>query len=175
MNTQASIRDSVHSDHDAIEALYPEAFPDEDLLPVVRELLNDSSQVLSLVATVDSDLAGHVAFTYCGIRGQDSSAALLAPLAVSPPLQGQGIGSALVYAGLRRMQQAGVDLVLVLGDPEYYKRFGFVSESSVEPPYPLPTEWQHAWQSRGHLRQTTPVNAKVILPEMWKDPALWGP
>ncbi len=175
MNTQSSIRESVQSDLAAIEALYPEAFPDEDLLPLVRDLLNESAPVVSLVATINSDVAGHVAFTYCSISGQDSGAALLGPLAVSPPLQGQGIGSALVYAGLQRMQVARVDLVLVLGDPEYYKRFGFMPDSSVEPPYPLPREWQDAWQSLGAPGQTSPVSGKLVLPELWRDPALWGP
>lgn len=172
---QPSIRSSLQGDCDAIEALYPEAFPDEDLLPLVRDLLNDSSSVVSLVATTNSDIAGHVAFTHCNISGHKLSAALLGPLAVSPPLQTQGIGSALVYAGLRQMQEAGVDIVLVLGDPDYYKRFGFVPDSSIEPPYPLPTEWRNAWQSRGPLRPATPVTGKLVVSEVWMDPALWGP
>ncbi len=175
MNTQPSIRNSVHGDWDAIEALYPDAFPDEDLLPLVRELLNDAGQVVSLVATIDSRIAGHVAFTRSDVSGHDISAALLGPLAVCSPLQRQGIGSALVRAGLERMEKSGVDVVCVLGDPNYYGRFGFERDSSIEPPYPLPPEWGDAWQSLSTRRPAAPVKGRLCLPEMWMHRALWAP
>lgn len=171
---QASIRDSAHSDDDTILALYPGAFPDEDLVPLVQKLLNDTSNVVSLVATIDSRIAGHVAFTHGRIPGHEVSAALLGPLAVSPPLQNQGIGSALVRDGLQRLKALGVDLVFVLGDPRYYSRFGFMPQSAIQPPYPMPAEWQDAWQLL-QIGRLAASSGKLVLPDMWMDAALWGP
>ena len=166
-------RESVPGDIDAIVELYPEAFPDEDLVPLVRDLLRDGPNVVSLVATVDSRLVGHVIFTRCGVN--DASAALLGPLAVSPARQKQGIGSAIVREGLRRMEEAGIDVVCVLGDPNYYGRFGFVPEPSIAPPYPLPPEWETAWQSLRTGASTTPITGKLLLPRQWMTPSLWAP
>ena len=142
------IRDSNAEDRAALESLYPQAFPDEDLLPLVRDLLNDLTVPVSLVATLDLQVAGHVIFTRCEVNSGGVSAALLGPLAVAPEYQRQGIGSALIRAGLRRLEQEDVALVCVLGDPAYYGRFGFHPEATLEPPYPLPVEWRDAWQTK---------------------------
>jgi putative acetyltransferase len=83
----------------AIELLYPDAFPDEDLLPLVRDLLPDTTVTTSIVGEIDSKIVGHVIFTKCGVVGEQTKAALLGPLVVTPARQGQGIGSALVRAG----------------------------------------------------------------------------
>ncbi len=174
MNTGPSIRESVPDDCDAIEAMYPEAFPDEDLVPLVRDLLKDPANVLSLVATIDSRIAGHVAFTRCGVSGHDVSTAMLAPLAVTPTRQRQGIGSALVRAGLQNLQVSGVALVCVLGDPAYYGRHGFTPDSSIDPPYPLPPEWKDAWQSL-RLGTSVAITGKLLVPDVWMKPALWLP
>ena len=175
MNARPSYRNSVQGDLAALESLYPEAFPDEDLVPLVRDLLHDSPNVLSLVAAVDSQIAGHVVFTHCGVSESDASAALLGPLAVAPAWQRQGIGSALVHTGLQRMEEARVDVVCVLGDPNYYGRLGFVPESSIEPPYPLPPEWGDAWQSLRTAASTTPISGRLLAPQQWMNPSLWAP
>ena len=96
---------------------------------------------------MEESVVGHVIFTRCGIGEGSNDAALLAPLAVAPDRQRQGIGSAIVQAGLQRLPTIGVDQVYVLGDPAYYGRLGFRPEVGVTPPYPLPAEWQEAWQS----------------------------
>ena len=62
MKNQPSIRNSTQGDLATIETLYPQAFPDEDLVPLVRDLLRDMSNVLSLVAEIDSQIVGHAAF-----------------------------------------------------------------------------------------------------------------
>ena len=79
-----TIRESSMADRAAIETIYPEAFPEEDLLPVVRDLLRQPSGVLSLVAETDGGIIGHVIFTRCSID-EANNAALLGPLAVTPP------------------------------------------------------------------------------------------
>jgi putative acetyltransferase len=175
MSDNVEIRESMAGDLQAIEALYPAAFPDEDLLPLVRDLLRASADTLSLVATIDSQLAGHVMFTKCHVSGSDATDALLAPLAVAPARQRQGTGSAIVHEGLRRLENAGVGRVYVLGDPAYYGRFDFRPESSVLPPYDIPPEWATAWQSLDLSAATAPRAGKIRLPEPWLQPALWAP
>ena len=173
--TEPRIRESSAADLDAIDSLYPAAFPDEDLLPLVHELLNAPGVALSLVATIDTRVAGHAMFTKCGVNGTGISAALLGPLAVAPDRQRQGVGRAIVHAGLELLRGAGVTLVCVLGDPAYYKRLGFVAESAVKPPFALPAEWEGAWQSQC-LGETRPEGGgKLAVPRPWREPSLWSP
>jgi len=174
MLDELKIRESRLDDSAAIESLYPEAFPDEDLLPLVRSLLSDSLVTISLVATIDTRIVGHVIFTKCGVVGHSVNVSLLGPLAVAPAWQRKGIGSAIVHAGLRRLEDSDVSLVLVLGDPAYYGRLGFLPQSVVEPPYPLPPEWDGAWQSQYLSQPTTPCAGKLSVPSQWLQPALWA-
>jgi putative acetyltransferase len=109
------------------------------------------------------------------VFGSSVNAALLGPLAVAPAWQRQGIGSAIVRAGLRRLEDANVSRVYVLGDPAYYGRLGFLPETLVEPPFPLPAEWDGAWQSRDLGKTTTPCAGKLSVPPQWLQPALWAP
>ncbi|UCG72902.1 MAG: N-acetyltransferase [Chromatiales bacterium] len=169
------IRESRRDDSAAIESLYPEAFPDENLLPLVRDLLNDAVVAISLVGTIDTQIVGHAIFTKCGVVGHRCNAALLGPLAVAPAWQRQGIGSAIVRAGLLRLQAANVNQVYVLGDPAYYGRLGFVKGCSVEPPFPLPAEWDGAWQSQILGDTRTPCAGRLSVPPQWLQPALWAP
>ena len=113
------IRASRPIDRSAIEALYPAAFPDEELLPIVRALFATESRVLSLAGMIDAVLVGHVVFTCCDIDTHENIAALLGPLAVSPDHQGEGIGSALIYEGYRKLRNTSVRHFHVLGDPAY--------------------------------------------------------
>ena len=171
---ERDIRESEPSDSPAIEALYPRAFPGEDLLALVKELLADRTNTISLVATSDSAVVGNVIFTRGSVDGENAELALLAPLAVAPECQRRGIGSALVGRGLRRLQAEGIAAVYVLGDPAYYRRLGFLPERSVRPPYPLPREWADAWQSQALGNGAVPTGGTLRLPECWLDPALWS-
>ena len=65
MSEKLEIRESIPSDLDAIESLYPEAFPGENLLPLVRDLLEDAAVTTSLVGAIDSRIVGHAIFTKC--------------------------------------------------------------------------------------------------------------
>jgi putative acetyltransferase len=175
MNKNFEIRKSLPSDLASLEELYTEAFPDEDLLPLVRELLQETAIVLSLVGTSGSTLVGHIAFTNCGIAGHTDKVVLLGPLAVTPIWQRQGIGSAIVREGLKRMENAGVTRVCVLGDPAYYGRLGFAPETGVMPPYALPAEWRGAWQTIQLLSTEPPLQGKLSVPPPWLQPDLWAP
>ena len=175
MTEKLETRDSVPGDWGAIESLYPEAFPDEDLLPLVRDLLPDTAVAMSLVGTIDAQIVGHAIFTRCSIVGDSINAALLGPLLVAPARHRQGIGSAIVQAGFRQLEKTGVGRVFVLGDPAYYGRFGFLPDSLVEPPYPLPPEWDGAWQSLSLGETTMPCAGKLAVPQQWLQPSLWAP
>ena len=81
-----------------------------------------------MVAIKNNEIVGHIAFSPVTIESDQATvnAVGLAPMAVSPEFQRSGIGSQLVEEGLNRIRTAGHDLVVVLGHPEYYPRFGFV-------------------------------------------------
>ena len=170
------IRESRPDDLAAIEALYPDAFPDEDLLPLVKDLLQETPPVLSLVSTIDAVLVGHVIFTWCHVGSDtDTQHALRAPLAVATARQRRGIGRALVAAGLQSLERSGVEQVYVLGDPAYYARLGFAAESDVMPPYPLPDAYAGAWQSIALGDRTPRSHGTLVVSPTWQQPALWGP
>jgi len=171
---EMDIRESGPGDRGAIEALYPEVFPQEDLLPLVRALLNEGATVLSLVALIDEAPVGHGIFTRCRIEGSDAPVALLGPVAVLPGMQKKGIGSALIRDGLTRLETEGAAQVYVLGDPAYYGRFGFAPERQFVPPYDLPEEWRDAWQSVHLGGAFASVGGRLTVPRPWHDPALWG-
>ncbi|MGB5249451.1 MAG: N-acetyltransferase [Gammaproteobacteria bacterium] len=175
MSDELEIRNSLPGDSGAIDSLYSEAFPDENLLPLVHELLRDDEVCTSLLGVVTTQIVGHVIFSSCGIAGSNVNAALLGPLAVASTWQRQGIGSGLVRAGLQRLREMDVSLVCVLGDPAYYKRLGFLPESLLEPPYRLPPEYDGAWQSRRLGDVTALSPGKLSVPRQWLQPALWLP
>ena len=99
----------------------------------IVDALRGSAGSLSLVAIVDDRIAGHIFFTPVSIDGiaPHGAAVGLAPLAVLPERQKLGIGSALVRAGLDACRARGCGIVVVLGHPEYYPRFGFVPASTA--------------------------------------------
>jgi len=166
------LRESTKEDQQSLERIYPAAFPDEDLLPVVRSLLTGSVDVLSLVAEDNGKVVGHVAFTICSVG--DVSVGLLAPLCVDPAQHRQGIGSALVREGFKRLQERAIDKVLVLGDPRYYGRFGFATERAIRPPYPMPEDWADAWQFVSLGTGADQIEGTLVVPDVWQNPALWG-
>ena len=173
MSTEISIRETRPSDEAALAALYAAAFPEEDLLPLVTELLAMRSGVISLAAERAESLMGHVCFTECKVG--DALVALLGPLAVAPAYQRQGVGAALIAEGLKRSGSAGAASALVLGDPAYYSRFGFEPETGVNPPYPLPKAWAEAWRSLPlSPAEQVQVKGKLWVPEPWAKRSLWS-
>ncbi len=162
------IREGGSASLTALDRLYPDAFPDEELRPLVRDLLLDTPNVLSLEAVSGNSIIGHIVFTPCG----EGELALLGPLGVATAWQRRGVGSALVRAGLDRLRAARV---LVLGDPAYYGRFGFEAEQAVGPPYPLPDAWMGAWQSLTLASDEPRPETRLRVPPAWNDPKYWGP
>ena len=169
------IRDTTPGDLEHVLALYPQAFPEEELRSLVAALIEHGQDVLSLGAFCDGQVSGHILFTICGTQDHRHDAALLGPVGIVPQFQQQGLGSSLIRTGLERLQDKGIVQVLVLGDPDYYGRFGFVSERRVLAPYPIPEPWADAWQSVA-LGSHSPLPAgRLQLPEPWMQSELWGP
>ena len=123
------IRLETVSDAPAVHALLTEAFPTDAEAMLVARLRADGDIVLSLVAEAEDSVIGHVLFS----RMSAPFRALgLAPVAVVPRWQGQGIAARLIRDGLARAGSAGWEAVFVLGDPAYYNRFGFDAASAAE-------------------------------------------
>lgn len=177
------IREAVQSDLQAISHLAMAAFgisEGSEIVQLIADLLTDvtAQPVLSLVACVDESIVGHVLFSEARLKppGQYVSAALLAPLAVHPDFQSQGVGGQLVAEGLRRLSESGVDLVFVLGHPGYYPRFGFSAAGikGFQAPHPIPPKNAEAWMVR-ELRPGVIGNTsgQVICAEAIADRKYW--
>ncbi len=135
------IRREAPGDAAAIRRLNDAAFgqPEEgEIVDRLRQALAGGDEPwISLVAEIEGEgIVGHILFTEVEIRaaagGEPAATAVgLAPMAVRPDLQRRGIGSRLVETGLAECRAAGHELVVVLGHPAYYPRFGFVAAAGL--------------------------------------------
>ena len=176
------IREARESDLDDVLLVERSAFAGDDVAELTRDLLEDPSAkpALSLLALRDGRAVGHILFTAARLDQTRNtiSASILAPLAVIPEAQKQGIGGRLVERGLQRLSESGVDLVFVRGHPEYYPRHGFRTAGHIgfEAPYPIPDKNADAWMVQA-LRPNVigSVRGKVICadgldrPEHWRE------
>lgn len=122
------IRPETAADVRAVYAVEEQAFESTGEPELVEVLRRNGVVVLSLVAVAQGQVVGHILFTPVTIASVPDyrNAVTLAPLAVLPAYQRQGIGTQLVHAGLTWCRQAGYEIVVVLGHPAYYSRFGFM-------------------------------------------------
>jgi putative acetyltransferase len=122
-----AIRDESREDAGAIRFVLEQAFGESNEADLVEMLRRRGAITLSLVAVQENEVVGHILFSPVTIESAGSSlnAIGLGPMAVLPPYQRKGIGSQLVRIGLEQCAQAGHEIVVVVGHPEYYPRFGF--------------------------------------------------
>ena len=122
------IRQEIPEDSAAISNVNEEAFGQKEEGELIGKLRNRGVLTLSLVAVQDNGIIGHIAFSPVKVESERSSfeAIALAPMAVLPAYQRQGIGSQLVQEGLEECRRLGHEIIVVLGHPDYYPRFGFV-------------------------------------------------
>jgi putative acetyltransferase len=122
-----NIRDEHSDDLQAIRSVNRAAFGNDAEADLVDALRRRGAAVISLVADDDGEIVGHILFSPVTLETKPELQIMgLAPMAVVPDRQRQGIGSQLVRAGILRCQALNADAVVVLGHPEYYPRFGFV-------------------------------------------------
>jgi putative acetyltransferase len=132
------VRSERADDADAVRAVHVAAFGQAGEANLVEALRRDRLAVIGMVAEVDGTVVAHALLGRIAVGG--APALSLAPVGVLPHYQRQGLGSAVVRAALVEATQLGERLVVVLGDPGYYRRFGFVAASAagVTGPWPGP-------------------------------------
>ena len=127
------IREMAPGDAAAIRAVQLAAFPTALEADLVEQLERDGDAEISLVAEAEGRIVGHVLLSRMNVQGDGHHwrALGLGPVAVLPERQNQGIGSAVIRAALRRAEAKGAELVFLVGEPDYYRRFGFAAETAA--------------------------------------------
>lgn len=126
-----SIREENYADIVAVTRVNEQAFGRPQEARLVAALRVGGKVALSLVAVVDGVVVGHALFCPVTIVGEcaGQTAVALGPIAVEPAWQKQGVGAKLIHVGMARCREQGFGIMIVLGHPEYYPRFGFVPAS----------------------------------------------
>ncbi len=132
------IRNEIVPDWPGVDAVLRSAFPSDAEALLVARLRNTANPLISLVAEDGDEIIGHILFTPITLPGANILLMGLAPLAVLPERQHQGIGSALVSAGLHQCKLLKTSAVFVLGHASYYPRFGFQSTA----PFGIHSEYE---------------------------------
>jgi predicted N-acetyltransferase YhbS len=177
------IRKSTDSDLNDILDVQIKAFGNEEgpkVAGLVSDLLSDPTAVplLSLIAVNDNQIVGHILFSQAKVNDSKKqvSVVILAPLSVIPDRQRQGIGGQLIEEGFRILLESNVELVFVLGHPEYYPHHGFKPAGILgfEAPYPIPTKNANAWMVRELvLGAADDANGKVFCADALDKPEYW--
>ena len=121
--------DSIRNIHIAAFANHPYSHQTEHL--IVEGLRADGALTVSLVADLDGNVVGQIAFSPVKIDGKDCGWLGLGPVAVSPGLQRRGIGQALVNEGLKQIRGLGAQGCVLVGNPAFYRRFGFENNPAL--------------------------------------------
>lgn len=143
MQSDVHLCTEVPADAAAIGAVTAAAFREQPHsrqteVQIIDALRRAGALSLSLVAHLNGEVVGHVAFSPVTITGGAPGWYGLGPLSVAPVVQGMGVGTALVWHGLRTMRQQGAAGCVVLGVPAYYGRFGFRSTPALRLERALP-------------------------------------
>ena len=131
------IRDERPSDVAAVRDVNKRAFGQDQEGNIVDALRSNGAVLLSLVATLNGRVVGHIMYSPLSV-GDKVTGAALGPMAVLPEHQRQGVGSKLVEAGNRKLKDAGYPFIIVLGHADYYPRFGFRPAST----HGIKCEWE---------------------------------
>lgn len=135
--TPAIIEPEMPGDQSAIRLVNIAAFDGRTEEADLVDALRDSGDLLlSLVARHNEAVVGHVAFSRVVVDDPDGPAGAvgLAPVGVRPDVQHRGFGAQLIETGLNQLAGRGEAVVLVVGSPAYYNRFGFTAEAAERYP-----------------------------------------
>ncbi|HEX6375207.1 MAG TPA: N-acetyltransferase [Allosphingosinicella sp.] len=128
-----TIRPESGDDVGAIRAVHLAAFPTAAEADLVARLHDDYDSEISLVAEQAGEIVGHALLSRMNVSGEGRvfRALGLGPVGVLPGTQGSGVGSQLIRAALATAESLGEEVVFVLGEPDYYRRFGFSAEAAA--------------------------------------------
>lgn len=167
-----TIRLETTWDEGAVNQLLTRAFGRRAESELLDRLRSSGATVpqLCLVADQNSVIVGHICYNHVTLESDPPTKAVaLAPMAVTPAFQNKGVGTALMKESLARADARGVPLVVVVGHPEYYPKFGFVPASSIgiEPPWPdIPDE---AFMAKPLTAYREHMRGLVRYPEPFED------
>jgi len=135
-----TIREEQPRDIKTIRNLNKRAFGQTQEADLVDKLRQNCEDLLSLVALMQNQVVGHILFTPIMVESEDNivKGMALAPMAVLPEYQRQGIGSELIRTGIEKLKMRQCPFIIVLGHAEYYPRFGFEPASR----YGVRSEWE---------------------------------
>jgi putative acetyltransferase len=131
------VREESPGDVAPIRNVNKRAFGQDQEGNIVDALRSNGAARLSLVATLNGRVVGHIMYSPVSANGEVTGAAL-GPMAVLPEHQRQGIGSRLIETGNRKLQDAGCPFIVVVGHANYYPRFGFRPAST----HGIKCEWE---------------------------------
>ncbi len=137
-----SVRSETPDDRDTIRFVNEAAFGRPAEADLVDRLRAEGSVLASFVADIDRRVVGHILFSRMLIETECRAmpAVALAPVAVLPPEQQRGIGGRLIRHGLEWLRAADEQIVIVVGHPAYYPRFGFSTVRARALVHPFPAE-----------------------------------
>lgn len=146
------VRQETPEDEAAIHALNASAFETGAEARLVDALRANGALTVSLVAVLDGAVVGHLAFSPVVVEaaGRTLQGVGLAPMAVAPSHQRQGIGTRLLEEGLRVVRSSGHPFCVVLGHADYYPRHGFVPARSRA------LRWEHGHDEAFFVQALTP-------------------
>jgi predicted N-acetyltransferase YhbS len=168
-----NIRPEQKDDYDSIKIINDEAFVQENEGLLVSALRETSKYIpnLSLVAEMDNKIIGHILFYPVTIKTKtgDKDVLSLAPISVLPQYQKKGIGSKLTIRGLDDCRKTNYDVVIVVGHPNYYPRFGFKPASiwKIQLPIDAPDEAFMAFELKDHTIDK--YAGTVVFPKEYYD------
>jgi putative acetyltransferase len=160
------VRAETAADRDGIAAVTRAAFGREKEARMVDAIRASDGFVpeLSLVAEDHGEIVGHAMLCWVGLEGSSRRLLELGPVSVAPERQRQEIGSALVRESLRLADERGEPLVLVLGHPTYYPRFGFRPASQLGLLPPDETIPDAAWMAIPLSSYDPEIRGRVVFP-----------
>jgi putative acetyltransferase len=161
------VRSELPGDRDAIRRVNELAFEGPIEADIVDALRGSEAWLpeLSLVAEDDTGIVGHVLFSVVQLDN-GTSLLSLGPMAVLPDRQRTGVGTTLIRRGLEHARGMGYPLVVVLGHPDYYPRFGFrpARRYGIDTPYDAPDE---AWMALPLPAYDERLRGTVLYPSAW--------
>ena len=175
------LRETTETDFADIMAVERQAFGYNKEAELTAELLADptAGPRVSLMAYENGEPVGHILFTRAYFSGREHSPMMhiLAPLAVKPEYQRQGVGGMLIRAGIERLRAMGSHLVFVLGHLEYYPKHGFIPDAGgmgYPAPYPILEEFKDYWMVQPVSHRGFGVGkGKVTCCDALDNPAHW--